>query len=422
MDEARDELRELVREHHGWALARIMRSVRDLELAEDALQRALEAALVQWPRDGVPDSPRAWLVRTARNKAIDELRRDSAWAHKREQLTWLSPAHDEPNEHEGDGPFRDDMLRLLFTCCHPALSIDARVGLTLQVVAGLQADEIARAFLVPTPTMAQRLVRAKRKIRDAGVPYRVPTPHELGPRMEGVRAVIYLVFNEGYAATRGDAWIRHDLCRHAVRLGEALLELIPGDPESMALVALMLLHEARRAAREDASGDLVLLADQDRARWDRAQIDRGSALTKAALRLGPPGPYALQAAIAAVHANATCEAETDWAQIVLLYDRLHRLAPTPVVALNRAVAIAFARGPAEGLHAALAIGDALDGYYLFHSTRADLLLRSGKPDEAAAAYRRALELCQNQAERRFLERRLRELLDPHKEKAPRKAE
>lgn len=402
--DARAELQSLIREHHAWVLARVVRQVHDLELAEDSLSRAIEAALVQWPDTGVPEAPRAWLVRAARNKAIDELRRRASWAQKSRDLTLLGELDAEPGTD--DVPIRDDMLRLLFTCCHPALAEDARVALTLQVVGGLQADEIARAFLVPAATMSQRLVRAKRKIRDAGVPYRVPGPDESGERVDGVRAVVYLVFNEGYSATHGEALVRHDLCRHAIRLGEALLELFDGDGECAGLLALMWLHESRRAARQDAAGDLVLLADQDRGRWDRAQIERGTALVTMALRRGPPGPYALQAAIAAVHANAPDAASTDWPQIVLLYDRLLAAMPTPIVALNRAVALAFARGHEVGLRAMDSLGDALAEYFLFHAARADLLRRSGRADEAVVAYGRALELCRNEAEQRFLRARI----------------
>jgi len=393
-----------------------MRGFRDLELAEEALQRALEAALVQW-RDGVPNEPRAWLVRTARHKAIDELRRRSTWERKRDEATWLETLEREAGRSSGaldaseDTPIRDDMLRLLFTCCHPALADDGRVALTLQVVGGLQADEIARAFLVPTATMAQRLVRAKRKIKAAGVPYRVPGPEELGPRIAGVRSVVYLVFNEGYAATRGDAWIRKDLCRHAIRIGESLLELFPDDTETMALLALMLLHEARQAAREDEAGDLVLLADQDRSLWNPLQIERGVRLVGESLRTSPAGPYALQAAIAAVHATATHEAATDWRQIVGLYDRLLAIAPTPVIALNRAVAIAFVEGPDAALKIMDDLRDALDHYFLFHSARADLLRRCGRFAESTSAYTRSLALCLNQPERRFIERRLNELAE-----------
>ncbi len=404
MDPARAELQSLLREHHGWVLARLVRQVRDLELAQDVLSRAIEAALVQWPTAGVPEAPRAWLVRTARHKAIDELRRRASWERKANEVALI-----EELDRTGDAddvPIRDDMLRLLFTCCHPALAEDLRVALTLQVVGGLQADEIARAFLVPTATMAQRLVRAKRKIKDAGVPYRVPGPDEIGERVSGVRAVVYLVFNEGYSATAGDALVRHDLCRHAIRLGEALLELFDGDGECAGLLALMLLHESRHATREDAGGDIVLLAEQDRSLWDRAQIDRGTALVTAALRRGRPGPYALQAAIAAVHANAEVAERTDWPQIAALYDRLLAIVPTPVVALNRAVAIAFAEGFERGLAEIDALAGELGDYFLFHSARADLLRRQHRRDEAIAAYGRALELCKNQAEQRFLRRRI----------------
>ncbi len=409
MSDARSEIAAVVREHHGWVLARLVRTVHDLELAEDALSRALEAALVQWPSSGVPPQPRAWLVRTARHKAIDELRRRASWTSKQQEVGWLAALDAEAQASDDDMPIKDDMLALLFTCCHPALAEPARVALTLQVVAGLQADQIARAFLVPTVTMAQRLVRAKRKIKDAGVPYRVPGPDEIGARADGVRAVVYLVFNEGYAATRGEAWVRHDLCRQAIRLGESLVELLPADVETTGLLALMLLHEARHAAREDDSGDLVLLADQDRGRWDRAQIERGVGLVETALRRGRPGPYALQAAIAGVHAIAPVAEATDWPQLVGLYDRLLALVPTPVVALNRAVAIAFAKGVAEGLAVVDTLAGPLADYPLFHSTRADLLRRRGERDEAALAYARALELTQNAPERRFLEGRLREL-------------
>ncbi len=409
VDQARVELQTLIREHHGWVLARLVRQLHDLELAQDALSRAIEAALVQWPEGGVPEAPRAWLVRTARNKAIDEIRRRALWARKSDEVALLEGLEGPTTDEFDDVPIRDDMLRLLFTCCHPALAEDSRVALTLQVVTGLQADEIARAFLVPTATMAQRLVRAKRKIRDAGVPYRVPDTAELGDRIDGVRAVVYLLFNEGYSATQGDAVVRHELCRHAIALGESLLEIFSDDGECAGLLALMLLHESRHGARQDAAGELVLLADQDRGQWDRAQIERGTALVTAALRRGVPGPYALQAAIAAVHANAPQADQTDWVQLAGLYDRLLALVPTPVVALNRAVALAFARGPEVGLREIEALGESLAEYFLFHSARADLLRRCGRVDEAVVAYHRALELCRNLAEQRFLRRRIAEL-------------
>ncbi|MFO0636601.1 MAG: DUF6596 domain-containing protein [Nannocystaceae bacterium] len=367
MNDARAEIAAVVREHHGWVLARLVRTVHDLELAEDALGRALEAALLQWPQTGVPPTPRAWLVRTARNKAIDELRRRAAWALKQREATWLA-ALDADAASDDDVPIRDDMLRLLFTCCHPALPEAARVALTLQVVVGMQADEIARAFLVPTATMAQRLVRAKRKIKEAGVPYRVPGPDEIEPRAAGVRAVVYLVFNEGYAATRGDAGCVATCATTRSAWAKGAARAAVRRSRDRGLLALMLLHEARHAARQDAAGDVVLLAEQDRSRWDRAQIDRGVALVEATLRSGLPGPwhYALQAAIAAVHATAPSSEATDWPQLVGLYDRLVVLVPTPVVALNRAVAVAFARGVAEGLAEVERLAEALGEYPLFH--------------------------------------------------------
>lgn len=407
VDATRAELQAVIREHHGWVVAHLVRTVRDLELAEDALSRAIEAALVQWPASGIPDAPRAWLVRTARHKAIDELRRRASWAKKAEDLA-IARALD-GDDADDDMPMRDDMLRLLFTCCHPALPEEARIALTLSAVVGLAAEEIARAFLVPPTTMAQRLVRAKRKIKDAGVPYRVPEADELPERLAGVRTVVYLVFNEGYSATSGDELVRHDLCRHAIRLASSLRELYATDPECAGLLALMLLHDSRRRARADADGDLVLLGDQDRGLWDRDQIAAGIELVTLALRRAPPGPFALQAAIAAVHAQAPSTDETDWPQIVGLYDRLFALVPTPVVALNRAVALAFAREPAVGLAAVDALVDELDGYFLFHAARGDLLRRCGRNHEAALAYETAASLCRNQAELRFLRRRAAEV-------------
>lgn len=404
---AAEVLQDTVRAHHGWVVARLVRSVRDLDLAEDALQRAFEAALVCWPEEGVPEEPRAWLLRTARRRAIDELRHRTMRRAKAPELTWLEALRqDERAAEDVDTEVRDDMLRLLFTCCHPALSLEAQVALTLRVVAGLETEEIARAFLVPVPTMAQRLVRAKRKIQAAQIPYRVPGLAELDERLAGVLGVLYLVFNEGYTATAGAAHVRGDLCSVARGWARELARLLPTQPEALALVALILLQDSRRDARVDANGDLVLLADQDRTRWDRAAIEEGCALVRRALRLGSPGTYAVQAAIAAVHAEATDADDTDWRQIVGLYDLLLRIAPTPIVALNRAVAVAFAVGFEQGLTAVERLADDLADYHLFHASRADLLRRVGRHVEAGRAYEAALARCQNEAERRFLTRRL----------------
>jgi len=405
VDEVAATIRDRGREHHGWAIAGLVRTLRDLDLAEDALQAALEAALSQWRADGIPDSPRAWLVRTARNKAIDELRRRTMRQGKEDELTWLGALQREAAAPDEAPPVEDDMLRLIFTCCHPALAREARIALTLRTIAGLTTEEIARAFLVPTPTMAQRLVRAKKKIRAAGVPYRVPERGELDARLAGVLHVVYLIFNEGYAATHGEAMVRRDLCRHATQLARELARLYPAHGEVLGLLALIRLQDSRCDARVDAAGDLVLLPDQDRDRWDRDAIAEGIALTREALRRRP-GRYALQAAIAAVHAEAPRAEQTDWPQIVGLYDLLVQHAPTPVVALNRAVALAFAHGPAVGLSAMDELAEPLGDYHLFHAARADLLRRERRDAEAAAAYREALARCENDPERRFLEGRL----------------
>lgn len=398
----------VVREHHGWVLARLVRSVRDLELAEDSLQLALEAALVQWPRDGVPDQPRAWLVRAARRRAIDELRHRSMRREKEREIEWLEALRQDERGAPSDAhEVPDDMLRLLFTCCHPALAREAQVALTLRAIAGLETEEIARAFLVPVPTMAQRLVRAKKKIQRAQIPYRVPGRSELGERTEAVLAVLYLVFNEGYSASGGAALVRRELCAVAIRWTRELVALLPESAEAVGLLALMRLQDSRRDARVDAEGDLVLLEEQDRARWDQEAIAEGVALVRRALQMGPPGPYALQAAIAAVHAEAPTPEATDWVQLVGLYDVLLRVVPSPVVALNRAVALAFARGFEVGLAAMDGLEPELERYHLFHAARADLLRRLDRPGAAREAYARALELCQNEAERRYLDRRLR---------------
>jgi RNA polymerase sigma-70 factor, ECF subfamily len=403
---------EAFREEWGRVVAALIGTTGDWDLAEECAQEAFASALKTWPRDGVPRRPGAWLTTVARNRALDRLRRSAAEAAKLREVAALAPA-DEPGPDDDSG-IRDDRLRLMFTCCHPALPLEARVALTLRTLAGLTTAEIARAFLVPEATMAKRLVRAKNKIRHAGIPYRVPPAHLLPERVVGVLAVLYLLFNEGYAASAGANLVRQGLCAEAIRLGRAMAGLMPDEPEALGLLALMLLHNARRAARVDAAGDLVTLEDQDRDRWDRAAIDEGAGVLDAALRRGRPGPYQLQAAIAACHATAPDAAATDWAQIALLYRRLGQLTPSPVIELNRAVAVAMAEGPAAGLELVAAIEDSglLAGYYLLPATRADLLRRLGRRAEAAASYRAARDLAATDAERRYLDRRLTETTDP----------
>jgi RNA polymerase sigma-70 factor (ECF subfamily) len=403
----RDEIARVFRTEYGRAVAVLVRDFGDIDVAEEAVQDAFTAATERWPADGLPPSPAGWIITTGRRRAIDRLRRESSRDARQAQAAALAAADEPP---AGEGPVRDDRLRLIFTCCHPALATEAQVALTLRLLGGLTTSEIARAFLVPEPTMAQRLVRAKAKIRDARIPYRVPGEAELPDRLRAVLAVVYLVFNEGYAASAGDRLVRDDLCAEAVRLGRLLAELMPDEPEVTGLLALMVLAESRRPARTGPGGSLVPLAEQDRSRWDPDLVAEGQALVRRCLRRDQPGPYQIQAAIAAVHSDAPRAAATDWGQVVALYDQLMALDPNPVVALNRAVAVAELAGPGP----ALALVDDLDlgRYHVFHAVRADLLRRLDRPAEAVAAYDAALAACGNEPERAFLARRRAEVAGP----------
>ena len=404
------ELEDVFRKEWGRILSALISALGDFDLAEDALQEAFSSAVVEWAKE-TPGNPRAWLYTAAKNKAIDAIRRRANFAEKQTELVVREELRVTGGTAiEEDSTVPDERLRLIFTCCHPALPPEAQVALTLRTLCGLTTEEIAHAFLPPTPTIAQRLVRAKNKIRRAAIPYRFPLAPDVPERLSVVMAVVYLVFNEGYSAAQGDALVRHELCAEAIRLTRLLRSLLPvPEPEVDALLALMLLHDSRRAARTSPSGELILLAEQDRTRWNQAQIDEGCALVEAAFQAGPIGPYAIEAAIAALHASAPRAEETDWRQISALYGRLFALHQSPVVALNRAAAMSMAEGPEAALSLVDALGPSLEDYHLWHATRADLLRRLGRTAEAIRFYQRALELARNEVEKRFLSRRLEEL-------------
>jgi RNA polymerase sigma-70 factor, ECF subfamily len=418
------------REESGRVLSTLIHLLGDFDLAEEMLQEAYATALQKWPAEGTPSNPRAWLVSTARHKAIDRLRRDGRFETKREEIARATPSFVEPDRswfdfvpdpasesalglapESADDMFPDERLRLIFTCCHPALAVDLQAALTLRTVCGISTEEISRAFLVPAATMAQRLVRAKRKIREANIPYRVPSPQDLPDRVDGVLLVVYLIFNEGYLASSGDALVRRELCAEAIRLGRVLCKLLPRQPEARALLGLMLLHDSRSDVRVNAAGELVLLEEQDRSLWRSEQIREGTEITHSALREGATGSYALQASIAAIHANAPSAKETNWEEIAALYGLLLKVHPSPVVEINRAVAVAMARSPQEGLALLDEIEqrDDVSEFHLLPAARADLLRRMGRNAEAVEAYRRTLSLATNDVERRFLRRRLAEL-------------